>query len=261
VRNPRRTLDGTGHHVCGESALTAPAERARRGIAATRVATDAVIIAVNKLDDAAVRRPSLLPGWTRAHVITHLARNADALLNLLIWARTGVEHPAYTSRADRDADIEKGSTRCYLLLVEDLSAACDRFARAADAMPDSAWSAGLTTMRGSALLAAQVPWMRVREVWVHLVDLDTGIGFNAVPDDVVEDLLDDVVRQFHGRPGVPAMTVEATLPDGRRRRWQIGGGDAVSSVSGAGLNLLAWLTGRGDGVGLSGALPALPPWG
>lgn len=239
--------------------MTAPAEHAHRGIAAAVTATDAMINAVDKLDDIAIRGRSLLPGWTRAHVITHLARNADALVNLMIWARTGVEHPAYASRADRDADIEEGSTRGYLLLMEDLCAACDRFARAAEAMPDSAWSAGITTARGTALMAGQVPWLRVREVWIHLVDLDAGVGFDAVPADLIEDLLDDVVREFHGRVDVPALTVAATLPDGRRRDWSLGGGGPT--VAGASPDLLAWLTGRGDGSALrSDDLPVLPPW-
>jgi maleylpyruvate isomerase len=31
------------------------------------------------LDDGTVRAPSLCEGWTRAHVLSHIARNADAL--------------------------------------------------------------------------------------------------------------------------------------------------------------------------------------
>ena len=51
--------------------------------------------------------PSLLPGWTRAHVLGHLAGNADALTNLLTWARTGVETPMYASPEARDAEIDR----------------------------------------------------------------------------------------------------------------------------------------------------------
>ena len=261
--------------------MTAPEEHAHRGIAATVTATDALINAVDKLDDMAVRGPSGLPAWTRAHVITHLARNADALLNLLIWARTGVEHPMYTSRADRNASIEEGSTRGYLLLVEDLAAACDRFARAAETMPDSAWSTGVVAARGLPIKAARVPWLRMREVWIHLVDLDAGVGFDAVPDEVVDILLDDVVQQFDGRTDVPALTIDAMLPAGRRRSWYLGatspddgspghgdgrdggsddGGGSGPSVGGTGVDLLGWLTGRSDGRGLTGELPVLPRW-
>jgi maleylpyruvate isomerase len=240
--------------------LTAPAEHAHGGITATVTATDALINAVSRLDNVAVRAPSLLPDWTRAHVITHLARNADALLNLLIWARTGVEHPMYASKADRDADIEQGSARSFWLLVEDLTAACDRFLRAAEKLPEWCWSAALTTSRGSNIQASRVPWLRMREVWMHLVDLDAGVGFDAVGDDTVEHLLDDVVRDFDGRADVPPLTVEAALPGGRRRSWHVGA-DGGPTIGGRGIDLLAWLTGRSDGAELAaGALPALPPW-
>ncbi len=80
-------------------------------IARISEATDRLIESASALADGQLRDPSLLPGWSRGHVLTHLARNADGLSNLLIWARTGVETPQYTSRDDRDAQIEEGSGR------------------------------------------------------------------------------------------------------------------------------------------------------
>ncbi|MER5808278.1 maleylpyruvate isomerase N-terminal domain-containing protein [Streptomyces sp. NPDC002033] len=44
--------------------------------------------AVATLTDDDVRAPSLLPGWTRAHVLTHIARSADSRTRLLTAART-----------------------------------------------------------------------------------------------------------------------------------------------------------------------------
>jgi maleylpyruvate isomerase len=250
--------------------LTAPADTAHRGLAAAVLATDALTNAVDKLDDVSIRAPSLLPGWSRAHVVAHLARNADALLNLLIWARTGVEHPMYASRADRDADIEEGAARAYLVLVEDLSAACERFQRAAQEAPDWAWSARLTSARGAELPASRVPWLRTREVWLHLIDLDAGVGFDAIPAELVEPLLDDVVGELGDHADVPALTVHATLPGDRERSWRLGDGNPSTAhaagalaVNGGGPALLAWLTGRQPGDGLTPAppaLPALPPW-
>ena len=79
--------------------------RAQEGLAAVDYATTRLYEIVEQMDDVAVRRPSLLSGWTRGHVLTHLARNADALVNLLTWAKTGVEHQTYTSGSDRNADI------------------------------------------------------------------------------------------------------------------------------------------------------------
>ena len=53
---------------------------------------------MTRMGDDAFAKPSSLPDWTRAHVLTHVARNADAMVNLVTWARTGVPTPAYPSR-------------------------------------------------------------------------------------------------------------------------------------------------------------------
>ena len=50
--------------------------------------------------------PTALPGWTRKHLVAHLAGNAEALLRLLHWAGTGERTPMYTSPEQRNADIE-----------------------------------------------------------------------------------------------------------------------------------------------------------
>ena len=41
-------------------------------------ATARLLATARTLDDDAVRAPSPLPGWTRGHVLTHVARNADS---------------------------------------------------------------------------------------------------------------------------------------------------------------------------------------
>src|SRR5260370_27441423 len=74
-------------------------------------ATQRMLKTASTLSDEEVRQPSLLPGWTRGHVLAHLAGNADALRNLLIWARTGVKTPAYASQQARDEAIEAGARR------------------------------------------------------------------------------------------------------------------------------------------------------
>jgi maleylpyruvate isomerase len=239
------------------------AQRARDGMAAVGPATNRVVDAVMHLDDAACRRPSRLPGWSRAHVISHLARNADGLVNLLTWARTGVEHPMYASHADRDADIKEGAIRPHQLLIEDLVAASQRFAHAAETLADAAWTTVVANLRGTTFLAAEVPWMRVREVWLHLIDLDAGFDIGDVPADLVEDLLDDAVRQLDGRAEAPSLTVEADLPDDRRRSWVVNASGLdrdAEPIRGDGRELLGWLTGRGSGAGLAGPLPPLPSW-
>ncbi|MFZ0215410.1 MAG: maleylpyruvate isomerase N-terminal domain-containing protein, partial [Candidatus Dormiibacterota bacterium] len=58
-----------------------------------------------RLDDNRVGQPTALPGWTRGHLLTHLARQAEGFGRLLAWARTGVRTPMYESWERRNADI------------------------------------------------------------------------------------------------------------------------------------------------------------
>ena len=75
-------------------------------------ATSRLLATAKTLSDAEVLAPSGLPGWSRGHVLTHIARNADSLVNLLTWAATGVEHPQYPSMQARDTAIEAGAVAC-----------------------------------------------------------------------------------------------------------------------------------------------------
>lgn len=229
-----------------------------RHINAVRQATEVLYEAVEELDQAAMRGASLLPGWTRGHVITHLARNADALVNLLTWARTGVEHQAYTSRTDRDAAIEEGARRLLQLIRADLDSACVRFDTACREMPAHSWRAEVSPPRGAPIPASMVPLFRLREVWIHLIDLNCGVTFDDLPADFVQEFLDDAVKQFESR--VEPFTIEVTLPDGTQRIWGLNGATNRSSVSGSASSVLGWLTGRTDGADLRGELPELPDW-
>jgi len=240
------------------------AVQARRCLADVRAATERLDRLVVDLDDERMREPSLLPGWTRAHVVSHLARNADGLVNLLTWARTGVEHPMYASNADRDADIEEGADRLAQVLHEDLRAASDRFAVAGDRLTDSQWSATVTARTPALFPAANIPSMRLFELWVHGVDLNAGFSFTDIPADQVEAALGSAVSRQVDRPDGPSVHLRVTLPDGAERVWDlIGGTDGADlhEVSGEAAPVIAWLTGRGDGAELSGNVPALPAWG
>ncbi|WP_285743636.1 maleylpyruvate isomerase family mycothiol-dependent enzyme [Lentzea sp. NBRC 105346] len=240
------------------TSVPAPRGVPKRLLDAIEHATGVLYELVEELDQTTVRGPSLLPGWTRAHVITHLARNADALVNLLTWARTGVEHQAYASRADRDADIEEGAGRLMQLLRADLDSACTRFIRACRDLPHSAWQAEVATPGGQPIKADGVPWLRLRELWIHMVDLNHGITFDDLPPEWVEEFVADSIERFDGRG--PSVTIEATLPGGRQRSWTLNG-PASTSVIGSGADVLGWLTGRTDGAGLRGDVPDLPAWG
>jgi maleylpyruvate isomerase len=104
--------------------------------------------------------------------------------------------------------------------------------------------------------------MRIREVWLHAVDLDAGADVADVPDGVVDLLLDEVTATLSATDGCP--TVELA-PTDRDRGYRLGGGPATDPVPVDGpapvvaapaAALVGWLTGR---TTLPGA-PEPPRW-
>jgi maleylpyruvate isomerase len=207
---------------------------------------------VDRLADDAFAEDSALPGWSRAHVVAHLARNADALVNLLTWASTGVETPMYPSRAVRDADIEATAAKSPTELRADYVAACDRLARAVEEMPADAWTAEVRNGQGVTVPASLVPWMRAKEIWVHGTDLRAGLAFADLPADFATALVDDVLGLFESRDQRLDVTIVATDVD---RTW----GDGPTRVEGPVTAVGAWLT-RSDASGLTGDVPPPPAW-
>jgi maleylpyruvate isomerase len=207
---------------------------------------------VDGLTDDDLAEPSSLPDWSRAHVVAHLARNADALVNLLSWARTGVETPMYPSRAVRDAGIAATAALPPAELRKDYVAACARLAEAIETMPAEAWTAQVRTMQGATVPATDVPRMRAKEVWVHGVDLRAGLAFADLPADFCAALVDDVLGLFAARRQTPDGTIVATDVD---RTWGSGG----ATITGPVTAVAAWLT-RSDASGLTGDVPPLPAW-
>ncbi|MFD7664153.1 maleylpyruvate isomerase family mycothiol-dependent enzyme [Streptomyces sp. NPDC059788] len=236
-----------------------------------REATDRLLVSVSKLDDEAVGEPSLLPDWTRGHLLAHVARNADALVNLLTWARTGVRTPMYASAEARAADIADGADRPLAVHLDDLRSSADRFDAAAAALPPDRHQYELEMRNGVTERAARLLFRRLTEVELHRVDLGVGYGIEQLPTSFVDAELDFLTgKKFAGHVDVPA--IELRTPDGRR--WRTGRtehtgavtedvGDAPHLVvSGAPTELVGWLTGRGKGTRLDtrgGPLPAVPP--
>jgi maleylpyruvate isomerase len=237
----------------------------RDGLVAVRRASAALHEIVDNLDDTAMHGSSRLEGWSRGHVVSHLARNADGLCNLLGWARTGIERPMYASHADREADIEEGSHRLAQVQHEDLRAADERFMQAADALSGADWDAEVTGRQGKPLPVSLVPWMRLTEVLVHQVDLNLGMDFDGVVEmagEQAEPLVDYVVTRFSYRGEIPAMRLAIELPSGDERTWTVGRGDEPREIRGPAAPALAWLTGRNanNGGALVGDTPKLPAW-
>ena len=256
-----------------------------QALADIEMATRRLLVTAALLTDAQVREPSRLPGWTRGHVLTHLARNADGCCNLLAWARTGTETPMYPSEAARDAAIAAGAGRRAADIAADARDSASRFAAAAARLPAGAWAATVAR-RGRAFPARELLAMRRSEVEIHHVDLGAGYQPGDWPPGFARAGLARVARDLAGRPDVPALLISpeggagfrigpaapgqrrtAAAAHGRppgRHGGPAGGQAPQAEVSGPPGALLAWLTGRGDGTGLrvtgAAALPVLPPW-
>ena len=210
------------------------------------------------LDEAAVRAPSQLPGWTRGHVLAHIARNADSYVNLLTWARTGVETPMYPSMERRNAEIEEGAGRSPAEHVADLRASAERFAAAVAAMPPQAWGNPVRHLNGRVLQPPQIVWGRLREIEVHHVDLGAGYRPADWSDAFTLHLLREVVGD---RATGPALRASA---DDLHFTAEIGAGTAPVEVRGPARALAAWMIGRSKGDDVStadgGPLPDVPTW-
>lgn len=220
-------------------------------------ATRALLATVDTLDDAAVAAPSALPGWSRGHVLTHLSRNADSLVNLLLWAHTGVETPQYASAALRDSDIEAGAPRPLAEQRADLVESADRLTGMAGVLSAEQWRVEVRTRQGTPTEATRIPWMRLQEVLIHHLDLDAGYTHTHWPADFVAELLAEAAVDLGGRAGVRPFAVDATDTGFTAI---IGAGEPEQVVAGPASALLAWLLGRGADDALPRPLPDLPAW-
>jgi uncharacterized protein (TIGR03083 family) len=177
---------------------------------------------LDTLSDGDLDAPTDLPGWTRRHLVAHVHFNALALGRLVSWAATGTENRMYPSMERRDAEIAEGAGLPAAELRRLVHASAEELTAALEALPAEAWAHEVVTAQGRTVTAAEIPWMRARELAVHAVDLGAGATFADLPDDLVRTLLVDVVTK------------------------RVAGGE--------GPHLAAWLTGR------TAEAPTLGPW-
>ncbi|WP_369187179.1 maleylpyruvate isomerase family mycothiol-dependent enzyme [Streptomyces sp. R08] len=220
-------------------------------LASVRDATDRVLSAAAGLDNVSVAEPSRLPGWSRGHVLAHLSRNADALVNVLEG------RPMYAAASIRDADIDRDAPRPLDVQVADLRESAARF-QDAGAVPAD-WSRSVELRNGVVDSASRIPFRRWAEVELHHVDLGIGYELEDIPEEFTRREIDFLTERFDGHPDVPS----AHLTDGTHA-WTTGrpSDKPDVTVTGSLVDLLGWLCGRRDGSGLTvdgGSLPALPP--
>ncbi|MGD0374965.1 MAG: maleylpyruvate isomerase family mycothiol-dependent enzyme [Streptosporangiaceae bacterium] len=218
------------------------------------------IAASARIDDDGLGEHTALTGWTRRHVIAHVAANAEALGRLARWARTGEEHRMYSSPEQRNDDIENGSRLPATELRQWLDSSAQQLAGDLSELSDAQWSHRVVTAQGRTVPARVLPWLRSREVMVHAVDLGSGTTFADLPAAFLTALVGDVVVKRSASANGPSVTVQATDTGGS---WDINGTGERLTVRGSLADVAGWLTGRpGGGIKTTDGtpIPLLPAW-
>lgn len=186
---------------------------------------------ISHLTDVQAREPSALPGWSRGHVITHLARSADGLNRFVDGVQKGVDAEMYPGGPDaRAAAIEEGAARPMDLMRADTAFSGHRLLDSLAGLAEDQLDTPLKWRKP--ITARELPVFRWRELEIHLVDLDLGYTTADWPDEFVGFNLERELA------ALPQRAPDVTPPVLRDHE------------------LLAWLVGRLSGAGL----PELPAW-
>jgi maleylpyruvate isomerase len=215
--------------------------------------TDMFLATVSSLSDDEMAAPSLCEGWSRAHVIAHVAASGRALVNLIDGAVSGGERPLYASHEDRTQEIAALAALPREELVEELRNSARNFAEQAHRL-NGELAAPEVSENGKDIPATSIVALRIAEVVVHHHDLDTAWTIEEADPDSLLNAIEAVVRSLRakGAPGITLVTEE-------RDEWVIG--DGALRVESDREGLLQWLA-RGDAAHIEaeGPVPALPNW-
>lgn len=226
-------------------AASAPLERLR-GLVAT--STQRLLGDTIAVGDEDWRAPSRLPGWSRGHLATHIARQADGLVRLAGWARTGERQDMYASTEQREADIDAGSGRNGLELQIDLDTTAGRLDEAFDSLDEAAWDTEVQLRGGTRAPARLLPLARLLEVVIHHVDLDLGYQVDHIESSTAEWLLEWCAFRLRERDEFPRL--DLTSESGFR--ITVGSAGPPIAISGTSAGLLGWLTTRVDSSAVRG---------
>jgi len=209
-----------------------------------------------RLQDDHLALPSGLPGWTRKHVLAHVAGNARALGRLATWASPGEPTAMYAGPDERVREIEADAGLDAPALRSAVRQCQRDLEEALDQLGEDAWRSTVVTAQGRAVEATAIPWLRSRELWIHGADLIAGTRFDDFPGDFVRELLADVLSWRRDRRHE---VLDVRPCDGPSSPFE---GRSVW-IEGSFADLARWVTGRGtDGVRHhdDSPLPTLTPW-
>jgi maleylpyruvate isomerase len=222
-------------------------------------ATALYLRTVDKLSPEDLPIDTVLPGWSRAHVVAHVALHALGASRAL----TGLVHeralPMYDSQEQRDADIDATAKLPPDELRELSFDACGRFKAACEAIHETGQESGRhywdeTIERipgGNKFSASGLVDARWREVEIHHADLGAGYEPGHWSPDFTAYIFDQAVHDRGGQENLLLRTPTGDVPVGE------GTGQTIEGQPAA---LAYWLLGRHSGHGLPGDIPTLGPW-
>jgi maleylpyruvate isomerase len=219
--------------------------------------TDLLLRTARAVED--LDAPSLCEGWTRGHVIAHLARNADGLARAGAGVLDGSRASMYDSQEARDAEIEAGAGRSHGDAVADLVSSAVALRDVLGRIGPEQATVGIPRLTDGPdfFTAERLPTMRLREVVYHHVDLDAGFGFGDLPVELLLRYIRNETARYAKAEDAPAFRIRTDEGD----HFEAGeGGPLVTGTRGA---VLLWLARqRPDGVSAGDApLPELPKGG
>ena len=181
--------------------------------------------ALENLTNDDCRQDSLLPNWSRGHVLTHLSRNADSHVNLLQAAVRGEVGEQYISVEQRNGDIESGAMRSAEELVMDLRLSIYGLEAAWASANEKAWSGQGRTLRGNVIEMSSLVFLRWREVEIHHADLNLGLSYDDLTPLYVRLELDQQIMLWRSRKPM-GMTdlpeIAKKLSPSQRLAWLMG---------------------------------------
>ena len=220
----------------------------------TLLATTRYLEALTQLDDESAGRPSVLPGWSRGHVVAHLSRNADAFTQVLTQVSSGEPASMYASNEARDSDIDEVAALSPSALRERLLASSGLFAESVGHLTEEGWAEEIERVPGGMhFTVASIPARRRTEVEIHHADLGLAYTCDDWPGDFCAALIPVMTARLQDRD--QGFTVVAT---DLNRSWDVAGGGP--EISGTGGHLGWWLSGRGGEERLSGDVPEIGEW-
>ncbi|GDX32378.1 maleylpyruvate isomerase [Actinomycetes bacterium] len=223
--------------------------------------TGLLIATVNAMRPAQVGEPSLLPDWSRGHVLAHIDGNALGLARLVRWAIDGNRRAMYISPEVREGDIQLHASRSLLQHQLAITQSAAQFADEYARLSPEQLETEIELRDGRIVKARSLLKLRLQEVAIHHLDLNIAgtFGPEQWPAAMVEQLLPEVVRDFQARAELSLGWIEII----GGTRYEMDAGSKIG-VCGSATGLLAWLLGRSSGgdLELTGAikLPSVPNW-